>query len=117
MQVWWPFATDYSAAVLAGLDVLSLAAFVGVEAENDVPEPADDEAVGDAHPDVEPHPVLPDPSGGVLLLGAAHVAEAREGSHEDDGEEEQAEGVTFTEADLVEAGVVVVFASLEEAGA
>ena len=92
-----------SAAVLAGLDILSLASLVGVEAEDDVPEPSDDEAVGNAHPDVEPHPVFPDPSGGVLLLGAAHVAEAREGSHEDDGEDEKAESVSFTESNLVEA--------------
>ena len=74
-----------------------------MEAENDIPEPSDDKAVCDAHPDVEPHPVFPDPSRRVLLLGAAHVAEAGEGSHEDDGKDEEAKSVSFTKSDLVEA--------------
>ena len=88
-----------------------------MEAEDDVPDPSDDETVGETHPDVEPEEVLPDPSGGVLLLGAAHVAEAGESTHTDEGDEEEVHGVRFTEADLVEAGVVIIFASFENTGA
>jgi hypothetical protein len=92
-----------SAAVFASLDFFAGASLHGVEVEHDVPNPSNKDTVGEAHPDVEPHPVLPDPSGGVLLLGAAHVAEARELSHEDDGEDEKEGGVATSESNLVEA--------------
>ena len=50
------------------------------------------------------------------MLRAACVAQAGNGTQADDGQNEKDEGILLTESNLVEAGVVVLFASFEETG-